>query len=113
MFDNQRYRNEIARNFDSRDRFHVNEVRFDPASGAEHKIAVMDFFFEHHITQGHHVLTRAHIDTQKRTERLCADACCLDCALVHEVAKSEGDESLERKKKIWEEKGLSYETERI
>ena len=65
------------------------------------------------IEAGHHFLTRAHLDSWLPSERLCCDFCDLDEGKIVEIAFSEKDESLERKKAVWENKGFEYETKRI
>lgn len=108
----QEIRNTNARKFDQADRIRVNVIRFDHISTWKHNKEVILFCMEH-MEQGHDILTRARLHKTDLRKRLCADAVCLQCGIVCEIAFTEKEESLQRKREIWTREGFYFEAKRV
>jgi len=95
--------------FELASRAHINCIRYDSRSKEEHRKLVHALCNEAFFTE-HNFLTRARLDIPTESpfskDRLVADFVDLATGEVIEVAVSEGKESLERKRKIYEKYGL-------
>lgn len=106
--------NEKLQLFDLATRRHCGCIRFDPKSGDKHRDKVIDLCKEA-IRNQHEFLTRARLDSLKfkRWEVLCADFVDLTDNIIREVADSESDENLEKKRLVWESLGFSFSAIRV
>ena len=97
-------RNDTARLFD----FHTvkrNCLTFNRNQSKEHYQKQFELCYEAY-SNGEHFLTEAVLDTNIKTEQLRADFVNLDDMEVVEISITEKQESLDRKKAIWEKYGL-------
>ena len=94
--------------FDLASRASVNMIRFDPASGLNHKKGVIGLAQEA-LQRGEHFITRARLDPRACGEELVADFYNIDWNTVHEVADSENKKSIERKEKLWRSLGFHFQ----
>lgn len=95
--------------FDLPSKRHINCIRFDAQSGQLHRRYILQLA-EEAMAIGHNFLTRARLETHSDSpfskEKIVADFVDLSTGEVCEVAVSEGEKSLERKRKIYEKYGL-------
>lgn len=93
--------------FDIPTRLSIDVIRFDPTSGLRHRKQVIRLAQEA-LERGEHFLTMARLDERACGEALVADFYNIDWNTVHEVADSEGRESIERKARLWRSLGFHF-----
>lgn len=90
----------------------VNVVRFDPASGLNHRKAVLRLA-EKAMENRERFITLAKLNRPSFAEPLIADFYNVDWNLIVEVADAEKGDSLERKRKLWERLGFHFDIVRV
>jgi len=92
----QAERNVVLRLFDPMRKKHMSpNIQLNAGNTLQHETTKLLYVFSH-MTGGHSVATEAYFKNGKR-----ADIVCLDCRLIIEVAVSEKEESLVRKRSYY------------
>lgn len=97
-----------VRQFDSCTQQNVNCIRFDTKSGLKHKLAVLGEC-RSLLINGTDFFTRARL----KENNACADLYSIPENLIVEFADSESEESIDRKKKLWESRGFNFMAESV
>lgn len=105
---------ESLRFFDSVTRRRIGHIVFDPSSKMPHREAVIDLCKEA-MRKGHPFVTYARLSETRfrRWEVKVADFIDLEENLVVEIADTESDKSLEKKRLFWEDLGFDFVAKRI
>jgi len=90
----------------------INVVRFDSNSGIQHRKMILRLV-EKAIDNHERFITLATLRRPATSEQVIADFYNIDWNLIVEVAYSEDEKSLERKRKIWEQLGFHFDIVRV
>jgi uncharacterized protein YfdQ (DUF2303 family) len=90
----------------------INVIRFDPHSGIPHRKMILRLA-EKAIDNHEKFITLVTLRRPATSERVIADFYNIDWNLIVEVAYSEDEISLERKRKIWEKLGFHFDVVRV
>ena len=91
------------RQFDSCTQQNKNCIRFDSKSGLNHKLKIIHYC-EMLLKDGADFFTRARL----KENEACADVYVIPVNQVVEFRDSESDESIERKRKLWESRHFNF-----
>lgn len=98
---------ETAKRFDYYSNQHIDCIRFQRATGEKHRKKLLALC-EEAMANGHHFITEARLMTTNDFEKLVADFVDLYDGDVVEIQDTESDESIQRKKAIYEKYGLGF-----
>lgn len=91
---------------------HINVVRFDPNSALVHKRAILRLA-EKAMENHERFITLVKLNRPTFAEPMVADFYNIDWNLIIEVANSEKEESIRKKRKIWEKLGFHFDSIRV
>lgn len=103
---------ETAKKFDYYSNQHIDCIRFQKATGDKHRQKLLELCQEA-MSNGHHFITEARLKSTDDVGKLVADFVDLYDGDVVEIQDSESDESIQRKKQIYEGYGIGFVAIRI